>query len=620
MTRSFGRQAVALACFIIVSVVPVTVSAQAQEESEHIDRFESDIVIASDGTIAVTETIRYAFGLAEKHGIYRDIPVKYVTSLGTRTALDITVERVTDETGKTLTYEESHSGGNLRIQIGDADRLITGTHTYVIRYRVAGALAFYQDFDELYWNATGHDWTVPISAASVMVRTLSPVAGWRFACYVGPRGSTERCDPERSRDVASAQSEMRIDWDQKLEPGSGITVALGFDKGYAIEPSWLARTASFLANNPLILLPFVVFGFMFRRWYREGRDPKGRETIVPEYDVPEDLSPLHIAAFLDGRLTGKEIPAAIIDLAVKGYLVIDRVTDDGLIFDTTDYRLVETASRPASGSIEHTLIAALFSATASVNVESVRKLLASPSAKLLPGFLKRSIEASLPKTVGPSELVARSVKISELKNKFYTKISELQKQAIEELIARKFLAASPQDVWGKYTLWGILFIIGGFFLIPFLQLQGASIVALVIVVFIYAVFAYLMPRVTREGAIVKEQLLGLKDYLQIAEKRRLEFHNAPEKTPELFERLLPAALLLGVSDIWAKEFADLTMSEPEWYHGGSASSFSATSFASDLGGFNTAAGSSLASAPSGSGSGGGGSSGGGGGGGGGGSW
>jgi uncharacterized membrane protein len=147
-----------------------------------------------------------------------------------------------------------------------------------------------------------------------------------------------------------------------------------------------------------------------------------------------------------------------------------------------------------------------------------------------------------------------------------------------------------------------------------------SIFALVICIPIYIVFAYLMPRVTREGAIVKERLLGLKDYLQIAEKRRLEFHNAPEKTPTLFERLLPAALLLGVSDIWAKEFADLTLSQPDWYQGGNSASFSATSFASDLGSFNSATTSSLVSAPSGSGSGGGGFSGGGSGGGGGGSW
>lgn len=621
MILGFGRQAFVLACFLFIAFVPLAVSAQSGPDGEYIERFDIDILIGQSGVIDVTETIRYDFGAASRHGIYRDIPVKYVTSLGARESLTIDVLGVSDDDGKPLTHEESRAGGNLRIQIGDADALVSGVLTYVIRYRVDGALAFYDDFDELYWNATGHDWTVPIAAASVTVRTLEPTTGRRFACYVGPRGSTERCDQGLSTGVSAPQSEVRVEWDRMLPAGSGITVALGFDKGYAQEPTVFERLIAFLMNNPLVILPFAVFGFMFRRWYREGRDPEGRGTIVPEYDVPEGLSPLHIAALLDGRLTGKEIPAAIIDLAVKGYLIIERVTEKVLLFDTTDYRLSETGKRPIAGSIEAALVEALFDGTSTaVNAASVRKLLASPQAQLLPGFLKRSIEASLPAETTAPEAGRRAVKVSELKNKFYAKIPDLQKRAIADLVVRRYFVASPQEVWGKYTLWGTLLLIGAFFLIPILGLQAMSIVAVLVTIPIYFVFVYLMPRVTKDGAIVKERLLGLKDYLQIAEKRRLEFHNAPEKTPELFEKLLPAALLLGVSDIWAKEFADLTMSEPDWYRGGNAASFSASSFATDLGGFNTAAGSSLASAPSSSGSGGGGSSGGGGGGGGGGSW
>ncbi|MFZ1626972.1 MAG: DUF2207 domain-containing protein [Candidatus Moraniibacteriota bacterium] len=354
---------------------------------------------------------------------------------------------------------------------------------------------------------------------------------------------------------------------------------------------------------------------MLRHWRREGRDPEGRGTIIPEYDVPSGLMPLHIAALQDGRLTGKEIPAAIIDLAVKGHLVIQRVTDDGLIFDTTDYSLLETTKRPETGSIESVLLEALFTSTqSSVDTAGVRKFLATPQAKFLPGFLKRSIEASLPKEVSAAEMTLRSVKVSELKNKFYTQIPELQKRAVADLVAQKLYEASPQEIWQKYALAGVAIFFAAFFLIPMLNLQVASVAALFVTIPIYFVFVYLMPRVTRAGAITKEQLLGLKDYLRIAEKNRLEFHNAPEKTPELFERLLPAALLLGVSDIWAKEFADISLSEPEWYQGGNVASFSAASFATDLGSFHAAAASSFASAPSGSGSGGGGFSGGGGGG------
>lgn len=616
-----NRWAFALTCFVLVAFLPTFASGQASTDSgvtERIERFDVEIVIGKSGDIDVTETIRYRFGPGEKHGIYRDIPEDYVTSLGTRESISLSIESVKDGKGKSVSYEESHSGGNLRIKIGDPDRLVSGVKTYVIRYRAVGAVTFFEDFDELYWDAIGTDWIVPIQSSSVIVRTLESTTDARFVCYVGSYRSGERCDVGIPQPLDTKRG-IRVVWNEPLPAGSGLTVALGFAKGFVVEPTIFVRLIRFLSNNPLILLPFVVFVFMFRRWRREGRDPEGRGTIMPEYDVPTSLTPLHMAALQDGRVTGKAIPSAIIDLAVKGYLRIERIAEDGFIFDSTDYRFTESERRPATGTIEAELIEALFG-TANQNATSIKQLLSSSLVKFLPSTLKQSMEVMLLKENNNKKEDVRTVAVSELKNKFYARIPGLQKRAIADLVARKLYEASPQDIWGKYALVGAVIFFGAFFLIPILNLQGASIVALFATIPIYAVFVYLMPRVTRAGALAKEQLLGLKDYLQIAEKNRLEFHNAPEKTPELFERLLPAALLLGVSDIWAKEFADISLSEPEWYRSGNGASFSAASFATDLGGFNAAAESSLAAAPSGSGSGGGGFSGGGGGGGGGGSW
>jgi len=611
-----------LACFLLAATFSGTALGQALTEidgAEYIEQFDVELVIGEKGELDVTETIRYHFGPGEKHGIYRDIPEDYVTSLGTRESFDITVASIHDAAGEDIKYEEDRSGGMFHLKIGDPGNLISGVETYSIRYRVDGAITFFEDFDELYWNATGHDWPVSILRTSVRVRTPEPVTGWRFVCYVGSRDSTGRCDTKPSADGPVTKQIGTVNWYEPLQPGSGVTVALGFDKGYIDEPTLFERALHFFMSNPFIPLPFIVFGMMFHRWRREGRDPKGRGTIISEYDVPAGFTPLHMAALQDGRVTGKAIPAAIIDLAVKGYLRIERIEQDGLIFNSTDYRFIETGARPSSGSIESDLIEALFG-TAKKQGLDMRRLLASPVRKFLPGSLWRSIEPKLLLESVKNDGENRTVAVSDLKDKFFAKIPALQKRAIADLIVRKLYEASPQEVWGKYALGGVIILFGAFFLVPLLELQGASIAALFVTILVYSVFVYLMPRVTQQGAIVKEQLLGLKDYLQIALKRRIEFHNAPEKTPELFEKLLPAALLLGVSDIWAKEFADISLSEPEWYRGGNGASFSAVSFTTDLGGFDAAAGASLASAPSGSGSGGGGFSGGGGGGGGGGSW
>jgi uncharacterized membrane protein len=127
-----------------------------------------------------------------------------------------------------------------------------------------------------------------------------------------------------------------------------------------------------------------------------------------------------------------------------------------------------------------------------------------------------------------------------------------------------------------------------------------------------------MPVKTREGVLMRERLEGFKRYLSVAEKDRITYHNAPERSPEVFEAFLPYAMAFGVEKAWAKYFEDLYTSEPEWYTGGTTGTFALGSLASDLSSFTTSV--SAASAPQSSGAGGGGSSGGGFGGGGGGSW
>ncbi|MEK7621328.1 MAG: DUF2207 domain-containing protein, partial [Patescibacteria group bacterium] len=110
---------------------------------------------------------------------------------------------------------------------------------------------------------------------------------------------------------------------------------------------------------------------------------------------------------------------------------------------------------------------------------------------------------------------------------------------------------------------------------------------------------------------------GFKLYLNVVEKDRLKFTDAPEKTPERFSKLLPYAIALGVEKQWAKQFEgiDITQSTNNWYHGNNMAAFSAGSLVSDLNsGFASAVSTNTSVSSSG------GSSGGGFGGGGGGSW
>jgi uncharacterized membrane protein len=142
-------------------------------------------------------------------------------------------------------------------------------------------------------------------------------------------------------------------------------------------------------------------------------------------------------------------------------------------------------------------------------------------------------------------------------------------------------------------------------------------------------FATIMKRPTIRGRNLLDEILGFKDYLEVAEKDELNLRNPPEKTPELFETYLPFALALGVDQLWAEKFAsvlaavqqtDGTTYQPRWYNG-SFNTMDLSQTTSQLSSsLNTAISSSVTPPGSSSGGGGGGFSGGGGGGGGGGGW
>jgi uncharacterized membrane protein len=142
------------------------------------------------------------------------------------------------------------------------------------------------------------------------------------------------------------------------------------------------------------------------------------------------------------------------------------------------------------------------------------------------------------------------------------------------------------------------------------------------------VFFFLLRRRTVEGRKLQDEIEGFKLFLSVTEKDRMNFHNPPGKTPELFEKFLPYALALGVEQNWAEQFSKVfeEMSKtangyhPAWYVGNDFNTLSAVGFATNFSGSFSHAISASSTAPGSSSGFGGGFSGGGGGGGGGGGW
>lgn len=564
------------------------------DEGWVIDSFESYVIIQKDGKVNIEEKIDVDFGNLEKHGIYRDIPYVYKSPDGGKIYTQIDVIGVFSGASK-IPYEVFRNGANLRIKIGDPDITVSGRQNYKINYLVSGVLNGYYNYDELYWNVTGLDWPVPITESAATV--VLPEDGiLQSSCYAGSFGSTKSCNAEKISDKI-----IRFSFLETLMPNEGLTVALGYTKGMVpiIKSSSREKFLSkFSLGGPLISFSVILFVgvyFIFRAWWKHGRDlwwkrkslndpnqieeimPLGsHETIVAEYEPPLALRPAEIGVIIDERADTLDVSATIVDLAARGWLTITE-REKKWLFGKTDYILVRT-DKDDEGLMfyEQSLLSSLFRYKNEIN-------------------------------------------LSELKNKFYKDLKKVKKALYQESTRKNLFTKNPETTRLKYKKYGIVAIIAGMALI-FISRQniiiGAGLGLVAVGIVLVSVGDVSMPQRTALGRETYRRARGYKLFVSGTEKYRQPFF----ENRNIFMDVLPYAIVFGVTKKLANAMAEMGVEppRPNWYYGVGA--FNLAAFSSGIDSFSQSLSSAIASSPSGSGSGGGGFSGGGFGGGGGGSW
>ena len=560
-----GRIALLLAGLLYLA------SAVAQER---ILSFDSEISIAADAAMSVRETITVlAEGNSIRRGIYRDFPTDYTDAYGNAYRVDFDLLEVTRD-GAPEPYHVERRANGVRIYIGAQDTLLPpGEHRYSLLYTTRRQIGFFADHDELYWNVTGNGWAFQIDQASAVVTLPAPVPAADIAAegFTGSAGSTGR---NYTSGVGDGRIEMHTT--APLGPAQGLTLVASWPKGVVREPGSWQRLVYLLQDNRGLLLALAAlllsWLYLHLAWRRYGRDP-APGVIFPRYEPPAGFSPASARYISRMGYDPKVLAAAVINLAVKGYLSISKT--DG------DFRLLRKSSDQKLAPGESALFSLLF--------------------------------------VGGPEL--------ELDNKNHAAIGAAK------AAHRMALQRDYQSIYFRLNTGKIAPSVLGTLAVAALVGLLQAFTPLVIGVFfanavLHALYIYLLRAPTPKGRLLLDELMGFKLYLEVAEQEDLNRSAAPKKTPELFERYLPFAVALGVEQAWAEQFASVFAQlrdqraaySPVWYSG----NFDAArlgSFASDVGSnFSTAISSAATPPGSSSGSGGGGSSGGGGGGGGGGGW
>ncbi|MDX1579543.1 MAG: DUF2207 domain-containing protein, partial [Gemmatimonadota bacterium] len=270
------------------------------------------------------------------------------------------------------------------------------------------------------------------------------------------------------------------------------------------------------------------------------------------------LTPAEVGVIVDNQADMRDITATLVDLAVRGWIVIEEEEDAklfGLVTDK-DYVFRRVRADDPPGPHERRLMKAVFDGR-------------------------------------------ESRRLSGLKNKFYRDLPDLKSQLQEALIEHGVYEQSPAKVAGKYAALGavvtaVVFFGGltigrAFYLAPLAVVLSAAGCAIVIIG-----FGLVMPARTKHGTELLRQVKGFEEFLERVESDRFK---RMITGPEMFERYLPHAMALGVETQWAEAFADIYREPPDWYHGSDFGRFNSRVFVSSLDSMSASTHSVMRSAP-----------------------
>ncbi len=569
-------------CLVALLLLPATFVTA----TEQILNYEIEVDIRTDGSLDVTEqiTIR-AEGKNIRRGIYRDFPTRYRDRHGNNVIVDLDVLGVERDGQPEPWFTESLANG-VRINTGNDNFLpqLPGVYRLTLRYRTTRQLGFFEQHDELYWNAIGTGWSFAVAAGTVEVRLPQAIPVDRIAAeaYTGPQGAQGQ--NYRARIVAPGVARWVLS--EPLAPYEGLTIVLSFPKGLVSEPGAGRRIGWLLKDNIGVLVALaglaILLIYCVRRWRAIGRDPRAG-VIIARYEPPTDWSPAELRYLLRGSYDTRCFTSDLLTLAVAGQVIIECENRRFL----KDRWHLEYSGDPKD---------------------------------------KRGYDSAL---VLLSALFTSGKKKLELDNDHATHFLLVQKRHKKVLEKRLLGSHYNHNVSSAAIAFGIAVVTAALALFSSGGTGMLVIVPICLIMLVTTlVFRKLITASTPEGRRLIDEAKGLELYLSIAERDELKSLKGPNAPPALdaqrYEALLPFAVALDVEEAWTEKFtiavgaaaAAAITSGITWYRGGGIN---------DLGSLATAVSSGLnssiasASTPPGSssGSGGGGSSGGGGGGGGG---
>ncbi len=620
-----------------------------------IDKYDVNIIVNENNTLDITETITAYFNVS-KHGIYRTIPLKN------------TVVRLDGTTSKNKTqitnlsidneYTTSRENENFKIQIGSASHTVTGSQTYVIKYTYNLGKDPIKGYDELYYNIIGDEWDTVIGNITFTITMPKEFDSSKLGFSTGKTGSTD--NSKIKYDVNG--NKITGSYNGILNEKEALTIRCELTEGYFVNAGLTFNLKDYL---PLIF-PIIFLAVALLIWYKFGRDDEVIETV--EFYPPEGFNSLEVGFLYKGKADSKDVTSLLIYLADKGYLKITETEEKSLFFKSKGFKITKLKEYDGNNINERIFLNGLF--TRNRGFKSLFTKEDEYDANSLNEVTSLDLYDNFYITMNK---ILANINNKENKNRIFEKTASSKSIFIILLIIATYCIITIPPILnygtsynllaallfpgigftfmirmlllGKQTIyvngratnsrvltilfglvWGGIFGGAPWMALVFPALKQDSIylvgyiIGLISIVGMIICLKYL-PKRTKYGNEILGKLKGFKNFLETAEKEKLEA--MVMQNPTYFYNILPYTYVLGVSDIWIKKFETISLQAPSWYD--SPNAFDILTFETFINNTMVNAQSAMSSSPSSSsggsgGSSGGGSSGGGSGGGGGGSW
>jgi hypothetical protein len=531
--------------FLALAMVLIT---QTSSRAESRSTFFQNIRMSQDGVLDVTEKIDIDYADSTRQCVYRVIPLDY-RAAGGDYHTEVKVIGVRDSTDAPVDFSQSRLGSTLNLRIARPPNESGGFHSYLLHYIVRRAVCFFQRA-QVCFCATGDAWPMAIREATLIFALPQNVKPEEASVrgYLGDISKPGTGKPILSTGTGNIFT-LRV---QDVKPGEELNLVVTLPKGAIKEAGFVENLGWFFADWwPAILIALLTLAGLGAVFWVCGRDVMPLMAISLSPAPPANLSPAEVGALVDERCDMHEISSSLVDLAVRGFIKIEEIQSDGFVsLSNKDYLLTGLKSFDDQELSVHERLL-------------LKSIFAADNGKTPP--------------------VCR---LSDLRGKFYLHLPAIKRAVYADLTNKGQFSCSPDEVEKSYYAAGIGIAVVG--VVVSLSLKQVGFLwpavgnGLVISGLLVLLFAPLMKARTVFGARAVAQAKALERYMLTAAWNGLPA--SADSTPVMFERLLPYAMVLGVSDKWAEAFHGLLKEAPSWYRPQNASKeFSSEQFVADLG-------------------------------------